>query len=143
MLERPLPAGADPAATVGTPRPQWPLAFAALAGLMGAAGVAVGAAAAHGGGSDLARTAADFLLFHAAALLGGSALALAAGRTSALLVAALGLLAVGAILFGGELALAGLAAWRPLPLAAPTGGLCLIAGWLALAAAALALSRRP
>lgn len=142
MPERPLPPRPGSAAAALPPRPRWPLAFAALAGLMGAAGVGVGAAAAHGGGNDLARTAADFLLFHAAAVLGGSALALAVGRSSALLVAALGLLVVGGILFGGELAVAGLADWRPVPLAAPTGGLCLIAGWLGLAAAALAAGRR-
>ena len=85
------------------------------------------------GAASLARTASEFLLLHAAAVVAGSGVALAIGRTSSLLVAALGLLTLGAALFGGELALAGLAAWRPLPLAAPTGGLCMIAGWLGLA----------
>ena len=142
MLDRPFPDDAAPVAAASPSRPRWPLAFVAAAGLMGAAGVGVGAAAAHGGGNDLARTASEFLLLHAAAVVAGSGVALAVGRTSSLFVAALGLLAVGAVLFGGELALAGLAAWRPLPLAAPTGGLVMSAGWLALAVAALRVGRR-
>lgn len=142
MLDRPLPAETAAALPPSPARPRWPLAFVAAAGVMGAAGVGVGAAAAHGGGNDLARTASDFLLLHAGAIVAGSGVALSIGRTSALLVAALGLLTVGAALFGGELALAGLAAWRPLPLAAPTGGLCLMAGWLTLGVAALRAGRR-
>jgi uncharacterized membrane protein YgdD (TMEM256/DUF423 family) len=141
MLDRPSPAEPASVSQASPARLRWPLAFVAIAGAMGAAGVGLGAAAAHGGGNDLARTASDFLLLHAAAVVAGSGVALALGRTSRLLVAALGLLTLGAVLFGGELALAGLAAWRPLPLAAPTGGLCMMAGWLGLAVAALRAMR--
>lgn len=140
MLDRPLPADAALAVPAQAPRPRWPFIFTGLAGLMGAAGVAVGAAGAHGGGGDLARTASEFLLIHAAAVVAAAGVALAARRTSGLLVAAMGLLTVGAILFGGELAVAALLDWRPVPLAAPAGGLCLIAGWIVLAGASVALA---
>lgn len=147
MLDRPsteatLSGPGRPADQAREGGPRWPLAFVGVAGLLGASGVAVGAAGAHVGGGDLARTASEFLLVHAAALLAGSAAGLALPRGSRLLVAALGLMALGAALFGGELASAALLEWRPLPLAAPTGGLCLIAGWLCLTLAAVAAAAR-
>ena len=84
-----------------------------LAGLMGAGGVALAAADAHAApGAGLAG-AAYMLLFHAAALLGGAAL------------------------FSGDVALRAFAGHRLFPMAAPTGGVILIAAWLALAAAAV------
>ena len=122
------------------PLRRWPFAIMALAGLMGAAGVLVAAAGTHGGGGDLARTASEFLMIHAVAVIAAGAAALR--RPLVLLAVAMGLLTVGGILFGGELALAALADWRPLPLAAPGGGMCLIAGWLTLAAACLVLALR-
>ena len=97
----------------------------------------IAAAGAHVGGGELARTAGDFLMIHAAVILAASVLATVRQGTDLLLGLALGLLTVGSLLFSGELALVGLAGWRPLPLAAPTGGLCLIAGWLVLAAFAV------
>ena len=108
------------------------MVFTACSGLMGGAGVMIGAAGAHVGGGDLARTAADFLMIHAAVILAASTLAALRRGADLLLGTALGFLTVGSILFSGELALSGLAGWRPLPLAAPMGGLCLIGGWLAL-----------
>lgn len=138
MLDRPIAAQGISKGQVQRPAPRWPLVFMGFAGLLGASGVGVGAAGAHAGGGDLARTASDFLMVHAAAVLAGSAVAVALPRRSALLVAALGLLTVGAALFGGELAVAALLDRRPLPLAAPTGGLCLIAGWLCLSVASVA-----
>jgi uncharacterized membrane protein YgdD (TMEM256/DUF423 family) len=142
MLDRPAPRNSSSSEADFATHPAWPRAFVACAGLLGAAGVAVGAAGAHSGGGDLTRLSSEFLLIHAAVLVGGSAAALSLGRTSMLLIAALGLLTVGSVLFGGELALAGLLDWRPIPLAAPTGGLCLIAGWLLLGVAAVWSSRR-
>ena len=142
MLDRPAVAEAT---LNGPPRrvlPRWPFAFMGLAGVMGACGVAVGAAGAHVGGGDLARTSSEFLLVHAATVVAGAGGGLALHRTSALLVGALGLLTVGASLFGGELAFAALLDWRPVPLAAPTGGLCLIAGWLCLSVSAAVLGWR-
>ena len=143
MLDRSLPAADERrVAPPGRPQPRWPLAFLGVAGVMGAAGVAVGAAGAHVGGGDLARTASEFLLVHAAALLGAAGAALRVGTLP--LAIAMALLALGAALFGGELATAALWDWRPVPLAAPAGGLCLIAGWLFLvpSAIAVALGRR-
>lgn len=101
-----------------------------LAGLAGAAGVALSAVAAHRGGQNL-QTAATFLLIHAPALLG---VALLAGRTAwfAGLV-----LAVGLALFCGDLLARDFLGDRLLPYAAPAGGLLLIGGWLLVAASAV------
>ena len=137
MLDRAAPENSRPSAAGTFGGARWVLAFVACAGLLGAAGVGVGAAAAHVRGADAARTASEFLLIHAAAILGASGVALALRRVSALFASALTLFVVGAVLFGGDLAFAGLWDWRPLPIAAPTGGLCLIAGWLMLMAAAV------
>lgn len=142
MLDRPTAPDTTLSGSPQRVHPRWPCAFLGAAGLMGACGVAVGAAGAHVGGGDLARTSSEFLLVHAAAVAAGAGVGFAVARTSALLVAALGLLAVGGFLFGGELASAALLDWRPVPLAAPTGGLCLVAGWLCLSAAAVALGLR-
>ncbi len=114
----------------------------ALAALAGGLGVAASAAAAHGTGTDSLRTAAQFLLFHAPAILALAALG-GSGLTRALptRLAALLLLA-GLALFSGDLALRALYA-RPLfPMAAPIGGTALMAGWLAAALAALIPARR-
>jgi uncharacterized membrane protein YgdD (TMEM256/DUF423 family) len=55
--------------------------------------------------------------------------------------AAIGLL-VGAALFSGDIAMRAFAGHRLFPMAAPSGGFILIAGWLALGvAAAVALAR--
>jgi uncharacterized membrane protein YgdD (TMEM256/DUF423 family) len=111
--------------------------LAALASLMGAAGVALAAAAAHGGGEGgLARIAAQFLILHAAALLGLAALAphvLRADLRLTLLACSFGL-AGAAVLFGADLAARSLAGGRLFPMAAPIGGTGLIVFWLALAA---------
>ena len=113
-----------------------------LAGLMGASGVALAAAAAHaapGAGLD---SAAYMLLFHAAALLGGAAL-MQQGllwRPLALLVLAAWVL--GCALFAGDIAMRAFASHRLFPMAAPSGGMILIAAWLALAAAAIAAASR-
>ena len=117
----------------------WIIIVAALAGLYGAAGVALAAAGAHLGGSGgLATTAANFLLFHAAALVGMSTAA-AHGRRAAPLMAAASLVATGAFLFSGHLALHALAGRVPVRIAAPVGGSLTILGWL-VAAVALPLA---
>ncbi len=110
----------------------------ALAGLMGAGGIVLAAAGAHvapGAGLD---SASSMLLFHAAAVLGGTAL-LHQGvlwRPLALIVLAAWI--VGSVLFSGDIAMRAFAAHRLFPMAAPTGGLVLIAAWLGLVAAAIA-----
>ncbi|WP_131196273.1 DUF423 domain-containing protein [Lichenihabitans psoromatis] len=99
-----------------------------LAGLLGAGGVAVAAAAAHRGGGDITAIAANMMLIHAAAIF--AILASTQHSTSrAVLVGVIAML-IGAVLFSGELALAGLTGERPWPTAAPIGGSLLIAGWL-------------
>ncbi|MGO9743706.1 MAG: DUF423 domain-containing protein [Roseiarcus sp.] len=111
--------------------PRSALALAALAALMGGAGVALAALAAHRNGGDLGRTAAEFLILHAAALVGVTAHAARAPR--ALLFAGAGL-ALGTMLFAGDLSSRAFAGGRLFPFAAPTGGSLMIISWLALAA---------
>ena len=110
----------------------WNMALVVVAGLMGASGVALAAAGAHAGGANLA-TAATFLLIHAAAV---SAIALHGG--GALFSLSATLLAAGACLFAGDIAVRFWGAARLFPMAAPSGGFGMIAGWLCLASAALA-----
>jgi uncharacterized membrane protein YgdD (TMEM256/DUF423 family) len=109
----------------------------ALAGAMGAAGVILAAAGAHaapGAGLD---GAAYMLLFHAASSLGGVALAQQALLWRPLTIVVLFAWIVGASLFAGDVALRAFAGHRLFPMAAPTGGVILIAAWLLLAAAAV------
>jgi uncharacterized membrane protein YgdD (TMEM256/DUF423 family) len=113
------------------------LILIALAGLMGAGGIALAAAGAHmapGAGLD---SAAYMLLFHAAAVVGGAAL-IQQGvlwRPLALLVLAAWVL--GAVLFSGDIAMRAFTAHRLFPMAAPSGGMILIGAWLALTVAAM------
>ena len=102
-----------------------------LAGLSGAAGVALSAAAAHAGGAFIG-TAASMLLMHAPALL-----AIGLLGANRVLNAAGWVLAVGLVLFCGDLLARDLLGSRLFPFAAPIGGTLLIAGWLGIAAAAL------
>lgn len=100
--------------------------FTLAAGLMGAAGVGLAAAATHAGAPELLNPASNMLLFHAAALL---ALALG-GSSPIMLLAGGGTLFLGTVLFSGDLALRALAGIRAFPMAAPAGGVLMIAGWL-------------
>ena len=112
--------------------------FLVIAGVFGAAGIALAAAGAHaapGAGLD---SAANMLLFHAVAILGGTALLLQGMLSRQLAVVALAAWALGTILFSGDVALRVFLGQRLFPMAAPTGGIVLILAWLALAAAALA-----
>ena len=97
------------------------------AGLSGAAGVGLAAASTHGAQPDLA-IAANFLLFHAPALLGISLL-----KTSRIANAAGWVLVAGLVLFAGDLVILTERGASPVPLAAPIGGSLLILGWLLLA----------
>ena len=114
----------------------------ALAGLMGASGVMLAAAGAHGTPRAGLDGAAYMLLFHAAAILGGAALAHQGVLSRPLIFVALIGWVVGASLFAGDIALRTFAGHRLFPMAAPTGGIILIAAWFALAAAAVAVLRR-
>jgi uncharacterized membrane protein YgdD (TMEM256/DUF423 family) len=106
-------------------------ALAALACLAGLLGVALSAAAAHVPGADSLKTAAQFLLFHAPAILALVGLGTAGFARSNLARVAAGLLVLGLILFCGDLSAR---TWlqQPLfPMAAPSGGFALMGGWLA------------
>jgi uncharacterized membrane protein YgdD (TMEM256/DUF423 family) len=115
-----------------------------LAGLMGAGGVVLAAAAAHlalASGSGL-EGAANLLMIHAAALLAAAALMRQGLLWRPLGTAAMAGFALGGTLFTGDIALRAFAG-RPLfPFAAPSGGSLLIVSWVVLAAAAIAALRR-
>ncbi|WP_425314493.1 DUF423 domain-containing protein [Rhizobium cremeum] len=105
----------------------------ALAGLMGAAGVGLAAAATHTGSEGLLGPASAMCLAHAPALL-----ALRAGghRIPTATVSGL-VLALGTLLFAGDLVSKQFLATRLFPMAAPAGGILMIAGWLIAGAGAL------
>ena len=108
-----------------------------LAGIMGADGVILAAASAHQADASRLASASSMLLFHATAILavvGLLARGLLHGGIG--LVAALGL-ASGAALFAGDLTLRQHAGHSLFPMAAPTGGTMMIAGWLAVTLAAV------
>jgi uncharacterized membrane protein YgdD (TMEM256/DUF423 family) len=107
-----------------------------LAGLSGAAGVALSAVAAHETLSDarLVATSGEFLLLHAPALIAAAWLADRRGGASPS-IAGLAFF-LGILLFCGTLALRGMGVSAPDGVA-PAGGIALIVGWLALTGCAL------
>jgi uncharacterized membrane protein YgdD (TMEM256/DUF423 family) len=110
-------------------------ALIALACLLGAAGVALDAAAAHSDSS--LGTAANILLFHAPAVMAAAIAANVGLMRRPVALAGAATLLLGAALFSGDLAMRVYAGQRLFPFAAPTGGTLLIAGWLLLAVAAV------
>jgi uncharacterized membrane protein YgdD (TMEM256/DUF423 family) len=113
--------------------------FLLLAGLMGAGGIMLAAVGAHAAAAAATSGSAGYmLLFHAAAVVGGAALLQHGVAWRPLLIAALAGWVLGASLFSGDLALRAFVGHRLFAMAAPTGGIILLAAWLALAAAALA-----
>lgn len=114
----------------------------ALACLMGACGVGLAAAAAHGAPGSGLDGAAYLLLFHAVAILGTTSLA-----QQRLVWRPLGLVAmVGFVIAGGlfaaDISMRAFAGHRLFPMAAPIGGTLLILSWLALGAAAIVTMAR-
>jgi uncharacterized membrane protein YgdD (TMEM256/DUF423 family) len=105
------------------------LVFAA--GLCGAAGVVLSAAASHRGGAFIG-TAASFLLMHAPVFL-----AVGLFDANRILRTASYILLVGLVLFSGDLLARDFVGSRLFPFAAPVGGTLLIAGWLAIVLSAL------
>lgn len=101
-------------------------------GLIGASGVALAAAATHAGGALLGPASA-MCLAHAPAMLALYA-AHRMMRTSTL--AAL-LMGIGTLLFAGDLVLRQFYGVGLFPMAAPSGGIVMIAAWLIAAAGAL------
>jgi uncharacterized membrane protein YgdD (TMEM256/DUF423 family) len=102
----------------------------------GASGVALGAFGAHALRSRLEpaalatwNTAVTYHLIHALALLALALFARATGRGIGLPA---WLLVAGIVLFSGSLYLLVTTSWRWLGPVTPLGGLCFIAGWLAM-----------
>jgi uncharacterized membrane protein YgdD (TMEM256/DUF423 family) len=107
-----------------------------LAGVMGADGVILAATAAHQPDATRLASASMMLLFHATAVLGTVAL-IERGviHLQIGLAAAIGFV-VATALFAGDLVMRQYAGTGLFPMAAPTGGMLLIASWLALAVSA-------
>jgi uncharacterized membrane protein YgdD (TMEM256/DUF423 family) len=103
----------------------------AVAGIYGAFGVATAAVSAHLAGDTRLETASSFLLLHAAALLGMAAAARAFALGRWILVPAWAV-ALGALMFCGDLIVRVAYGESPLPMTAPIGGVLLIVGWLGL-----------
>jgi uncharacterized membrane protein YgdD (TMEM256/DUF423 family) len=108
-----------------------------LAGLMGASGVVLAAADAHAAPHAGLASAAYLLLFHATAVLGGSALTHQGLVWRPLALAAAIAWVVGSVLFAGDVSARAFFGHRLFPVAAPAGGSILIAAWFAFVAAAL------
>ena len=113
----------------------------ALAGVMGAAGIVLTAAGAHGKPGVGLDGAGYLLLIHAVAVIAG----IVAAR-SGIILRPLGTIVIcgfilGAALFAADVAARAYLGGRLFPFAAPTGGVILIISWLALIAAALAALR--
>lgn len=113
----------------------------ALAALMGFAGVALLAAAAHVTGTASVQTAGQMLLFHASAVIAASCARKAGHLRDLPARLAISALILGAALFSADLARRGFAGSGLFPMAAPTGGWFMLGGWLGLSAAAL-MARR-
>lgn len=107
-------------------------------GLMGAAGIVMAAAGAHATPAVGLGNAADMLLFHAVAIFAAVSL-LDHGRLwpPAAMVAVVGWIA-GCLLFSGDIALRSFVGSRLFPMAAPAGGVMLIASWIAISVSAAA-----
>lgn len=111
-------------------------ALIVLASLSGLLGVGLSAAAAHVTGGNLT-TAAQFLLFHAPALLALAAL-IAVGAVSPMLGQIAGyVLVLGLVLFCGDLSRRAFSGVALFPRAAPAGGIVLMIGWLLVGISAL------
>lgn len=100
-----------------------------IAGILGGGGVALAAAATHGGDTHFLGAASTMSLANAPALL-----ALYAGydriRTASIAAVLLGL---GTLIFAGDLINRHFGGTSLFPMAAPTGGMGMIAGWTAIA----------
>jgi uncharacterized membrane protein YgdD (TMEM256/DUF423 family) len=107
-----------------------------LAGIMGADGVVLAAASAHQPDAMRLASASSMLLFHATAVLAVAALAERGVIHLRIGIAAAFGFVVAAALFAGDLTLRQYAGHSLFPMAAPSGGMLLIASWLAVAVAA-------
>lgn len=115
--------------------------LAIAAGVFGATGIILSAVAAHLEPSPALQSASLILLVHAPAIIA----ILVAVRTGVMpqIGGLLGLtaLVIGAFLFSGDLTLRIFVGNPLFPLAAPTGGILLIAGWAILAVSGIFLRK--
>ncbi len=107
----------------------WALWNIGVAGLLGAAGVALAAVAAHRVAEPSLATAAMFLIVHAAAAVALSAVASGTPLPVGLLASA-SLMILAVALFSGDVATRVLLEGRLFPMAAPLGGSLLILAWV-------------
>lgn len=108
-----------------------------VAMLMGAAGVGLLAAGAHGGVAESVTTAGQILLFHAPVVVAATAARKIGLLHEIVARIALSFLCLGVALFAADLARRGFYAQRLFQNAAPTGGFLMMASWFGLALAAL------
>jgi uncharacterized membrane protein YgdD (TMEM256/DUF423 family) len=109
-----------------------------VSGAMGAAGVALAAAASHGADTVFLGSASTMCLAHAPVLL-GLYLGHRSFHTSTTAALVLG---IGTIVFAGDLVSRHYLGHRMFPFAAPLGGSLMMLGWLAIAAGAFLRSRQ-
>ncbi|MBN9670347.1 DUF423 domain-containing protein [Roseibium aggregatum] len=112
----------------------------ALGGLSGALGVVSLALSAHSSASDLMATSAQMLLFHAPVFLGLGILSQV--RSSPFLTLSVLLFSCGLTLFCGDLFSRMILGHRLFAMAAPTGGLLVILGWIAIGLSAFSIKPR-
>jgi uncharacterized membrane protein YgdD (TMEM256/DUF423 family) len=118
-----------------------PLILAGVAALMGAAGVALAAAAVHANGGELVERAALFLLLHACAALAIAAHARVAAASARPLLIVGFVMEGGALLFSGEIAIHIFTGVGIFAFAAPIGGTAMLIAWVALAVVFATASR--
>lgn len=119
----------------------WALLNVGVAGLLGAAGVALAAVAAHRVADPSLTTAALFLIMHGAAALALTALAGVSPWPTVVLVAA-SLMLFAVTLFSGDVTARVLLGDRLFPMAAPLGGSLLILSWLVAGLSGIAAALR-
>jgi uncharacterized membrane protein YgdD (TMEM256/DUF423 family) len=107
-----------------------------LAGVMGADGVILAAAAAHQPDAARLASASSMLLFHATAVLAVAALVERGVIHVRIGTAAAFGFVIASALFAGDLVLRQYAGHSLFPMAAPSGGTLLIVSWIVLAVAA-------
>lgn len=112
-----------------------------LAALMGLAGVALLAAAAHVTGTTNVQTAGQMLLFHAPTVMGATVARKAGFLHDLLARIAISVVILGVALFAADLSRRGFSSEALFPRAAPIGGFLMLGGWLGLTLAALLAKR--
>jgi uncharacterized membrane protein YgdD (TMEM256/DUF423 family) len=121
--------------------PRADLGIAAAASLMGAAGVALAAVAAHRVPTPAMASAAQMLMVHAVAVLAIASWAVRSPSAGGWWRGAARAMLLGVALFAGDIALRGFEAGSLFPMAAPIGGSLTILAWV-LAAVAAAIEWR-